>query len=115
MNSYVYDADIYCERCAKNIMRRIQRGVDRSADPHAWPEPVVNSTEADTPQHCGSGSKCLDAHRWSDGTEGGKFLENELTADGANYVRARHAERATEITAFWMDFYNLWPNPAEDT
>jgi hypothetical protein len=72
MLAYIYQADIYCEDCAKDIMLRTP---DKRAeeDSNAYPQgPYDNGGgEADCPQHCGS---C------------GVFLENPLTGYGCEYV-----------------------------
>lgn len=84
MDTYIYQADIYCEECAQKISNKIMvkpekifdtrnlKGLSSDEFPHG---PFPNGGgEADTPQHCGN---C------------GLFLENALTGDGECYVRAR--------------------------
>jgi len=86
---YAYNADTWCDDCAEEIKDRILRehrlvtpvtfvpsdedldDLD-TGDTDEYPQPYGYSTESDCPQHCAG---C------------GIFLENELTTEGADYVR----------------------------
>lgn len=93
MNAYIYDADIYCEDCARKAR---SEGI-RMDGP--YPD---GGGEADCPQHCG------DCH---------EFLENPLTTDGGDYVREA-VEEATgdpDVLALWKNHYSyLFKKDEED-
>lgn len=77
MDAYIFQADIYCEDCAKEIMERqhaYEPGDGDAWDSDFYPKgPYADGGgEADTPQHCGG---CR------------VFLDNPLTGDGETYVR----------------------------
>ncbi len=111
MDVFIYDADIYCEACGREL-RRIKAD-DRTLNRHDsedWPMGPYpdGGGEADCPQHCGSGPDCLNAINWIDGSKAGAFLENPLTEEGVAYVRELLDEvtgRPNEVTALWADFY----------
>lgn len=109
MDAYIYQADIYCTKCAESMREKIVKDGDYGAgnDPHYqyldsnyYPQgPYPNGGgEADTPQHCGS---C------------GLFLKNLLTEDGENYVKDSwleylKGERGNEsVIIQWADFYDV--------
>jgi hypothetical protein len=80
MRAYIYQADILCESCAREVMDDLRaRGLEPTdpvlrEDSDTWPVgPFPNGGgESDAPQHCGA---C------------GIFLENPLTPEGEQYVR----------------------------
>lgn len=75
MDAYVYQAELYCEGCAAELMERLPKptGYPDAFDSNEYPAgPYADGGgEADGPQHC---AKC------------GEFLENPLTDDGIRYV-----------------------------
>lgn len=92
MEAYIYNADIYCPRCAKLI----QSDLAPTSDSDSYPQgPYANGGgDSDSPQHC---ARCL------------TFLENPLTVDGVAYVRELMS-RSNPIhpsTALleWADYY----------
>lgn len=107
MNAYIYQADIYCEECAREIKARLRKKIEAKLDakidainaatPDTNDESFYDSDEypkgpygngggeSDTPQHC---ARCKE------------FLENPLTSDGYAYVQeAKKAE--------WDSFYDI--------
>lgn len=107
MNAFIYAADIYCECCGQTIRDTLTRDGrapenpdnESSYDSDQFPKgPYVNGGgEADSPQHCAS---CR------------TFLENPLTDDGRDYVRAAIADARPCIGAEvdspveqWRAFY----------
>lgn len=107
MNAFIYAADIYCECCGQAIRDTITRegrapenpDNESSYDSDQFPKgPYANGGgEADSPQHCAS---CR------------AFLENPLTDDGREYVRAAIADARPCIGAEvdspveqWRAFY----------
>lgn len=85
MLAYTYRADIYCPDCAGKIQQELDtraKWVRKASYPVAWSGAsdvypsgphASGGGEADCPQHCGA---C------------GVFLENPLTDEGDDYVRA---------------------------
>jgi len=111
---YIYAADIYCEQCGEAIRKRIERegfapanpDDERSYDSDEFPKgPYCDGGgEADCPQHCGAGPQCVNAIEFDDGHKVGAWLENELTTDGAEYVRQAIREGG-EVAELWADYY----------
>lgn len=121
--SYIYCADVYCEDCGRDIKKRLKKEGKRPEDPDdettydssEYPKGPYSESEneSDSPQHCGSGEDCLDPLVLGD-EKYGKFLENDLTSDGENYVRQAHRDDPTPITELWMEFYNLDPEEEDE-
>jgi len=65
------------------------RGMDdRTYDSDSYPKYCGDDEESDCPQHCGSHADCVNAEVCADGTKIGYFFGNDLTTDGADYVRS---------------------------
>lgn len=109
MDAYIFQAALYCATCAGDIKLHLIMEGKAPADPHDessydsddYPKgPYSNGGgEADSPQHCDT---C------------GKFLENPLTSDGIDYVRAavQEARRSLHVRHSvaldeWAPFYGL--------
>jgi hypothetical protein len=102
MDAYIFDAELLCSDCAESVMARLPKPVgwpdEYQYDSDDYPKGPYSDGggEADCPNHCGI---C------------GLFLENPLTDDGAEYVKAAIAEfdstgRGTpEVIAEWREFY----------
>ena len=98
ITSWTYNASIYCDDCKPD------NGCsdDRCLDSGCCPQPVFStSDESDTPQHC---------------EECNVFLENALTGDGMEWLRATLCDDLgnEEVRAEWRSFYGLdnlreWP------
>jgi hypothetical protein len=114
---YMYNADLWCSECGRAIKKRIRAeghapktpSDESSFDSDEYPKGPFSDGggEADSPQHCGAGEDCLEPYVLKDGSKVGKFLGNDLTAEGEEYVKGLHATNPTEITEFWMQVYNL--------
>jgi len=78
MQAYIYQAALLCEECAHDVKQHLQKAYDHEWKSDVYPQgPYANGGgEADCPQHC---DHC------------GVFLENPLTSDGMEYVKARVA------------------------
>lgn len=111
MNCYIYAADVYCEKCAKDIIKRLtQKAHDQHGyleDSGDYPQGPYQDGESDYPQHCGSGEDCLAPTVLPSGKVVGQFLENSLTTEGRDYVLEQHSKHPSEITTLWMEFYGL--------
>ena len=106
MNVYQYQAALYCEHCGEEIRQRLTAEGKAPANPDdectydsddfpKGPYPDGGG-EADCPQHC-DGCGC--------------FLENEATAEGANYIREKILDHLCSndgdpnVIQTWRDFY----------
>lgn len=101
MDAYVFQAALLCGSCGTktkdSFSPELQLQID-TTNSDTFPQgPFTNvGGEADTPQHC---DHC------------GVFLENPLTRDGINYVRAAlrdHADAgrgAADVLQVWATFY----------
>lgn len=98
ITSWTHNAAIYCDDCKPD------NGCsdDRCLDSECCPQPVFSTDdEADMPQHC---ETC------------NAFLENALTGDGMEWLRATLCDDLgnEEVRAEWRSFYGLdnlreWP------
>jgi hypothetical protein len=115
MDAYIFAADIYCEKCGEAIRAGlIAKGLapanpadETTYDSGVFPKGPFDDGggEADTPQHCGSGYKCLDPTT-IDGDKCGKFLENDLTQTGVAYVKEHMVtDPYSKVVQFWVAFY----------
>ena len=98
MNTYFYQAALWCEDCAGEIPRTRS---DDSDDSPQGPYPDGGG-ESDSPQHC----------------EGCRvFLENALTDYGIAYVRrALAAGRGNPaVLAAWRDYYSDHLNEGKES
>lgn len=103
MQVYIFQADIYCEACGKDMIASLEKTtgappIDMREDSNVWPQGPYSDGggEADCPQHCGS---C------------GVFLDNPLTADGVKYASDAIREfdmtgkGNAEVIETWRDAY----------
>jgi len=111
---YLFYADVYCEDCGEAIKVWCKRNdcvPDDPNDEHSYdsdeypkgPYPDGGG-EADCPQHCGSGPDCVNAIELSDGRNIGVWLENDLTAQGIEYVREA-IQQGGEVAELWAEYY----------
>jgi len=117
MNVYIYQADVWCEDCAEAIKSRLASEGNVPEDPSdettfdsdEYPKGPYDDGggEADSPQHCGAGSECLNAVEFADGHKVGCFLENPLTSDGVDYLVEQYREdHESDVVALWVDYYD---------
>lgn len=125
---YIYCADVYCEACGKAICERLNSTIGEPAEfrPAKVPNSDVYPVEcndagtSDCPQHCGSGAECLEPTIIDNYVDDpvGKFLENDLTADGIEDVieafleNPKHSKSGNSaqrngmnVARFWMQWY----------
>lgn len=95
MHAYIYNADIYCAKCGREIQQTLGTSCD-TGDSNDFPQgPYADGGgEADCPHHCGG---CR------------LFLENPLTEDGYSYVReaVESATGDSEVLQAWAEFYDI--------
>ncbi|REJ65663.1 MAG: hypothetical protein DWQ31_17130 [Planctomycetota bacterium] len=111
---YIYAADLFCSDCGEAIRQQLTRAGmapeapddQRSYDSGEFPKRPYpdGGGESDLPQHCGAGADCMNAIEFPDGCRVGAWLENELTADGVEYVREAIREGG-EVAELWAEFY----------
>ena len=115
--AYVYNADVWCDDCGRAIMAdcdaagRPDTGVSDDYPQYA-PD---GGGEADTPQHCGAGEGCINAIilRQKSSITGkrqtyriGAWLENDLTAEGCEYVRQAVRGPGGLCRRLWRKYYS---------
>lgn len=109
---YIYGGDIYCEQCGKEICKQcISEGFsppdlndESSYDSDEFPKGPYLSSEADSPQHCGSGEDCCNAIKLPSGRKIGAWLENDLTIEGIKYVHEA-IQDCGELAELWSEYY----------
>lgn len=96
---YAYNADIYCDDCANEIMRELDAdGFEDTGDTDEYPQSDCGNDESDCPQHCAGCSE---------------FMENSLTSDGYDYVREAVRENIESgcddsiAVTVWAPFYDI--------
>lgn len=106
MQAYIFQADIFCGDCGRDICSRLTPPPEEPYDSDDYPKGPFGDGggESDTPQHCGSGEDCLNAIELTDGSKVGAWLENPLTGDGADYVREA-VESGGEVAGLWAGWY----------
>lgn len=101
MNTYIYNAAIYCEDCATDIIDKLKaENIADEGDSDSFPQGPYpdGGGESDSPEHCDN-CNC--------------FLENELTPDGRDYVlnlireNITNKRGSTDILEEWIDYYNI--------
>ena len=116
--SYIYQAELYCDVCGRDICEQIQREREEaglepfddsdqsSYDSDEFPKgPYPDDEESDIPQHCGSLSDCLDPTE-IDGQKYGHFFGNDLTAEGVRYLQeSLNDDPGNPVVQFWVDYY----------
>lgn len=116
----IYAADVWCSDCADKIREDIHKAGTAPADPddeHSYdsdhfPKHADDDEESDSPQHCAAGAECLNYSETSDGEKYGYFFENDLTADGDEYVKEtvnenlRDGRMDSPAVELWMPCYS---------
>src|SRR5579872_2144032 len=109
-NIYIYQADVWCDDCGREIREELNQagkapddpGDESSYDSDNYPKRSYKGDhESDSPSHCASGPECLNAEILPDGTKIGMIF-GALTNDGVLYVTETHKERPSAVTQFWM-------------
>jgi hypothetical protein len=93
MNTYIYQAALWCESCTNQI--KTWGHLTETSDSDKYPHGPYGDGggESDTPQHC-------------DGCE--VFLQNPLTSDGYDYIVEAIGDSTVALTdtqRLWSDFY----------
>lgn len=113
MDVYIFQAALYCADCGQALVHDLrQSGVEDTGDSGDFPQGPFpdGGGEADTPQHCDSGTRCLGADSIG-GHRVGAFLGNPLTRDGERYVEQALAETpGSPLARFWAEHYGLSPS-----
>jgi len=115
--AYIYQADVYCHDCGREICRRLKReGLapanpddEWSFDSDEYPKRAGDDEESDTPEHCAAGEHCINAATLPSGGKVG-YLFGELTAVGVEYVKEAIAEAEAglggkEVTDLWREHF----------
>jgi len=122
-NVYIFQAALYCEDCGEAIREELKASGKAPEDPDdetsfdsdefpAGPYPDGGG-EADSPQHCDSMDKCLNAITLPCGSKIGAWLENSLTEEGVkevvNSIRedlVRDDEHGRQVGRLWRKWYD---------
>lgn len=108
--AYIYQADVWCEKCGDYICTELQRegkapedpGDETTFDSDDYPKRYdPEMEEADSPQNCASGN-CAGFH--------GVFLENQLTQEGYRNLKSmldEHGAILPEHAKEWAEYYNF--------
>ena len=99
MDAFAHQSSLICGSCAQDFYNRMGVNTAWSDDPDVCPQGPHSDGggEADAPQHCG---RCHE------------FLENPLTTDGADHLRAffrscvTNDQQPTPHFMTWWDFYD---------
>jgi len=113
---YIYQADLYCDDCGRVIADRLAvTGYPDTENSDDFPQfHAEGGGEADSPQHCAAGETCTHAItlRQLDPATGKRktyriasCLENDLTDEGAGYVRAVYRARQGLCWKLWRTLY----------
>jgi hypothetical protein len=94
---YIYQADLWCNRCGRDIQADINREMNdgtravmegwQLGDSDNFPQwESEEGQRSDSPDHCGAHGDCLDAITLPGGTKIGALLHDGLTDDGVSYI-----------------------------
>ena len=117
---YAYNADTYCDACGEAISAELDsQGVADSGDSGDYPQ-QAREEPTDSPDHCASVGDCagdaVDLREYGAletalvGAEScviGELLGDELTADGAEYLREMLDGSAT-LTPYQIALHRFW-------
>lgn len=113
---YIFGADTFCDGCGEQICKRLVAAgkapanvADQSSyDSDDFPKRCGDDDDhgaSDSPCHCGSGPKCINAEKLNDGGEPlAKLLGTDLTPAGEQYVIEYIDQEESEtnlVTVFW--------------
>lgn len=98
-----HDEMTYAERL-DDIVDQLDALDESDYDSDDYPKGCPDDYEADHPDHCGSGSDCINAIDLDDGTCIGDMICNSLTSDGIEYVKEAVREGG-EVAEFWREYY----------
>ena len=108
---YVYRAALLCEDCGPAVIDELEAaGQKDTGDSDDWPQGPHpdGGGEADVPQHCDSGPRCLNAVEVPGGNKIGCPLGNPLTSDGEKYVLEHVAKDVLAKTDHERAAGRLW-------
>ena len=104
MSVVMYNADLFCSDCGA-LIDVPKPSYEPPYDTDDYPA-VVSEGETDSPEHCGSGEDCVNAHVLPSGRKIGALLGCDLTSDGEDYVRQAIAEGG-EVAEYWAEEFYL--------
>jgi len=115
---YIYQADLWCGRCGRQLRRDLEaKGQapdhpddETSYDSDEFPKGPHQPDASDTPDHCAAGPDCLAADvvvEPSGERRVGHFLKNPLTGEGEAYVQRAVAEGSPVAVQIWTPFYEI--------
>lgn len=117
----IFQADSYCTECGNQIRDELDKEGKKPEDP--WDEHSFDSDEypkradwsmeeSDSPQHCASHEKCLNAIELPCGSKIGGWLGGSLTGEGVRNVEKmirddifRNDDHARQVGRLWCHLY----------
>jgi len=115
---YVYQAALYCNDCATEIMNQLAKDGKPGADPNEaapedsdqWPQGPHpdGGGEADSPNHCDAGDSCERAVKLPCGSKIGCPLDHTLTIEGARYTNEEIAKNLFRKDKHARQVGRLW-------
>lgn len=120
---YIYQADIWCQSCGLEICNRLRKHGEApentddqtTYDSNEYPKECCDSGESDSPQHCAAGPDCLEYDEPEFGWKVGKFLENDLTQDGYDYVKEYlKTDPNSAVVRLWANYYSITVDDDEE-
>ena len=113
--AYVYQADVWCDKCGEHIKTELEREGEApddtedesSFDSDEYPKYYdAENEESDGPQNCADG-RC---GGFNNGHGYGTFLENQLTSEGYKYLKGMldgHGATLPEFAREWAEYYQF--------
>ena len=132
----IYNADIYCDSCIKEIKREIAYYIiigkktamnqfitteatiddivttldqvsESDYDSDEYPKWADDEAESDSPTHCGNREACLEAEQLENNVTIGKLIGTSLTTDGEEYVKNEVKSNSdNEVVKFWKQEFS---------
>lgn len=120
---YIYQATLFCDSCGQAIMTSLgaKAHADTDGGSDYYPQYIARPGKEDSITHCDSGFCCGESINLSEyglaagaplfGMESrfiGALLTEELTSDGAQWLRETLEEDDKNLTPYQRALYNLW-------
>lgn len=115
-DSYVFQADMWCETCAEDVRKDIEKqgkqpedlDDESSYDSDDYPKGPYSDQESDSPEHCGAHEHCKNAIRLPCGSKIGAWLGGSLTDEGARYTTEKIMDDVFEPNDHSRQVGRLW-------
>jgi len=116
----IYQADVYCAGCTEKIKKELRSKTpedlddESSFDSDDYPKVAdLEKEESDSPQHCGSHERCVNAIKLPCGSKIGAWLGGSLTGEGIEMVcdsiwtdLVSTSDHARQVGRLWRHLYS---------